>query len=166
MAPGTLDPDIDKRDRAPDQVEMRNAELLVDRRPAGGPDEGGDIVVVHAEIDIRAQLVGPPMLVVDAGREGGDRLGEHRRIVDRPARAEIRPAVGCGERAAGAAAEGAAEIGCHPDVVGDLITEAVAPGQATADAVLAPGEEVAGNRTAIAEIALREEAAVVQREPD
>ncbi len=62
MAPGALDPDIDKRDRAPDQVDMRQAEFLVDRRPARGPDEGGDVLMVHAEIDIRAQLVGPPML--------------------------------------------------------------------------------------------------------
>src|SRR4029077_12058478 len=68
MTPGALDPEIDKRHRAPDQVEMRKAELLVVRAPTAGLHQGGDIVVVHAEIDIRAQLVGPPMLVVDAGR--------------------------------------------------------------------------------------------------
>src|SRR6266567_3643427 len=45
MAPRTLDPDIDKRDRAPNQVEMREAQLLVGRaQPIGadGLDQRGD----------------------------------------------------------------------------------------------------------------------------
>ena len=36
MAPSAFDADIDKRHRAPDQVEVCDAQFFVDRRPARG----------------------------------------------------------------------------------------------------------------------------------
>src|SRR5260370_8813120 len=91
---------------------------------------------------------------------GVDRLCQGRRIVGRPGDADFRPAIDGADRIAG---ERATEIGRQPDPVADLVADAVAPGQAAADAVLAPGEEMAGNPTAVAEIALIEEAAVTHR---
>src|SRR5205085_11531091 len=54
MAPGALDTDIDKRHRAPDQIRVREAQLLIDRRAARSLDERRDVAMVGAEIDRRA----------------------------------------------------------------------------------------------------------------
>src|SRR5205085_11638889 len=54
MPPGALDTDIDKRHRAPDQIGVREAQLLIDRRAARSLDERRDVAMVGAEIDRRA----------------------------------------------------------------------------------------------------------------
>src|SRR3954467_3546901 len=80
--PGAVSPDIDKRYRAPDQVGMRQVQLLVRGGAVGDADiEGADVGVLHAEIDAGAQLRRPPMLVADTGAKGGDRCAADRRII-------------------------------------------------------------------------------------
>src|SRR5204863_3993497 len=84
-------------------------------------------------------------------------------IVESPVGRESRPAVG---RVDGLAVQGAAEIGRHADVVGDAVADAVAAGHAPGQIVLAPSEEVTRERTAIAEVLLVQEHAVVERVED
>src|ERR1700716_2299225 len=79
VAPGALDPEIDKRHRAPDQIGMRQRYFLVVGTAARSRDiEGADIGMMHAEIDCRAQLRRPPMLVTDLGAPGEDRRAGDR----------------------------------------------------------------------------------------
>ena len=60
----------------------------------------------------------------------------------------------------------AAKIGRHADIVGDAVAKAIAAGHAPGQIVLAPGEEIARERTAIAQILLVQEHAVVKRVED
>jgi hypothetical protein len=94
------------------------------------------------------------MLVADFGAPGRDRRCPDKRVVQRPVGREERPAV---RRVNRLAAERAAEIGRDADVVADLIAEAVAGGRAPRQIVLAPGEEIAGQRTAVTLILLVQE---------
>src|ERR1700726_4377352 len=103
--------------------------------------------MIYAVIDGRAQLGGPPMLVTHFGAERGDRRGLNRRVIEPPVRAEERPTIGSVERRTD---QRPTEIGRHPLVVGDLVADAVASRDAPSEVVLAPGEEIAGKRTAIA----------------
>src|SRR5260370_35579552 len=105
MPPGPLDPEIDKRHRAPDQIGMRQVEFLVVGAAARGLDvEGVDVGMMYAEIDGRAQLRRPPVLVTGSCAPGEDRGAGDRRVVQ--------PAVGGKERPAAEAVEGLA--GEHP----------------------------------------------------
>src|SRR6266403_3673320 len=147
MAPSAFDADIDKRHWAPDQIGVRQAQLLVDRRTTGGADEGRDVAVIDAEINGRTQCRRPPVLVAGFGAPGEDRLGQYRRVVERAVSAEGRAAVGGVDRLPG---ERATEIGRDANVVRDAVAETVAATGAPGQIVLAPGKEIAGNRAAIA----------------
>src|ERR1051326_5348902 len=160
MAPGGLNADIDKRHRAPDQIGVREAQLLVNRRPARRLDEGRDIVVVDAEIDRRSQCRRPPMLIADFTAPGDDRRRQHRRVVERAVGREEGPAV---RRVDCLTGQRTTKIGCDTDIVADLIAKSVPGRGAPGPIVLSPGEEIARQRAAIALILLVQEHAIVQR---
>src|SRR5467141_2132644 len=113
MAPGALDPKIDKRHRAPDQIGMRQVELFVVGAAARSLKiVGAHVGMADAEVDRETQLRGPPMLVADPGgkcRVGGTAgMGVVEYPVGREPGSAVRPVAGpAGRRPA----EGAAEIG-------------------------------------------------------
>src|SRR5258705_13998664 len=98
MAPGALDTEIDESDRAPDEIGVRQVEFLVDGGAARGLQvEAVGIGMIHAEFDRPAHIGRPPMLVADAGAEGGDGRTGYSRDIEPAGGREGRPAVGSDE---------------------------------------------------------------------
>src|ERR1700722_8392136 len=136
MAPGTFNTGVDKRRRAPDQVDVRQVQFLVDRSGAGRLDQRGrDFAVVHAEIDLRAQYIGPEVLVADLRAIGPHQRTKYRSIVQHAVGGEGRGAVAGVD---GLPVQRAAEIGGEADIVGRLIANAVTPVETEGDVIPDP----------------------------
>ena len=79
VPPRALGPEIDKRDRTPEQIRMRDRQLLViGITPRGLEVEGAGVGMAHADVHRRAQFGCPPVLVPDPTGICGDRRARNR----------------------------------------------------------------------------------------
>src|ERR1700730_12865251 len=169
MAPGVFDAEVDKRDRAPDQVGMRCAQQLV---ALARRQVGVYVIVDRTRLERRAEVFGPPVLVPDPAVRRSGRLRAHHPVIGPAGGRAGRVPLRVGQRVDKAETrhiEVGAEICVDAEAVGKLACHLGAGADATAETVLAHGTryaaervDVAAERAAIADKALIEELPVIE----